>query len=233
MQYLQILLTSVLSIITLFILCKANGQRTVAQMTMFDYLNGITIGSIAAELATNLEQWQRPLLAMVLYGAITVCINKLNCKSLKARKFFNGKPVIILENGKIDAKALSRANIDLNEFLTQCRCAGYFDLNQLNAAILEPTGNFSFLVKETNRPACPDDFGLTPPKELVWLPLILDGKLLKENLKSIGCDEKWLNEQLRHFSLHSSAETFLALSDGKQGFFACPMQAADSSSKQI
>lgn len=233
MQYLQILLTSVLSIVTLFILCKANGQRTVAQMTMFDYLNGITIGSIAAELATNLEQWLRPLLAMVLYGAITVCINKINCKSLKARKFFNGKPVIILENGKIDAKALSRANIDLNEFLTQCRCAGYFDLNQLNAAILEPTGNFSFLAKETNRPAYPDDFGLIPPKELLWHPLILDGKLLKENLKSIGCNEKWLDEQLRHFSLHSPAETFLALSDGKQGFFACPIQTSNKPSKEI
>ncbi len=233
MWFFQILLTSLLSIVVLFILCKLNGQRTVAQMTMFDYLNGITIGSIAAELATDLEEWQRPLLAMVLYGLITAGINKLNCKSLCARKLLNGKPVIVLDNGKIDSRALAHANIDLNEFLTQCRTAGYFDLNQLNTVILEANGSFSFLPKETERPATPKDLALAPPKEKLWYPLILDGKLLEKNLSAIGCEEKWLQAQLRQYALQHVEDTFLAISDGEQGFFACPIPKSKQKSKSI
>lgn len=233
MWFFKILLTSGLSIAVLFVLCRLNGQRTVAQMTVFDYLNGITIGSIAAELATELENWQEPLLAMVLYGLITAGINKLNCKSLAARRVLNGRPVVVLENGRIDARALSRANIDLNEFLIQCRSAGYFDLNQLTAAILEPNGHFSFLPSETSRPVSPKDLGLTPLQESVWYPLIVDGKLLQENLRAIGCEEKWLQAQLRKFSLHSTAETFLAVSDGRQGFFACAAPSNEKKQKNL
>lgn len=233
MWFFKILLTSGLSIAVLFVLCRLNGQRTVAQMTVFDYLNGITIGSIAAELATELESWQEPLLAMVLYGLITAGINKLNCKSLAARRVLNGRPVVVLENGRVDARALSRANIDLNEFLIQCRSAGYFDLNQLTAAILEPNGHFSFLPNETSRPVSPKDLGLTPPQESVWYPLIVDGKLLQENLRAIGCEEKWLQAQLRKFSLHSTAETFLAVSDGRQGFFACATPPNEKKQKNL
>lgn len=233
MWFFKILLTSGLSIAVLFVLCRLNGQRTVAQMTVFDYLNGITIGSIAAELATELESWQEPLLAMVLYGLITAGINKLNCKSLAARRVLNGRPVVVLENGRIDARALSRANIDLNEFLIQCRSAGYFDLNQLTAAILEPNGHFSFLPSETSRPVSPKDLGLAPPQENVWYPLIVDGKLLQENLHAIGCEEKWLQTQLRKFSLHSTAETFLAVSDGRQGFFACAAPSNEKKQKNL
>lgn len=233
MWFFKILLTSGLSIAVLFVLCRLNGQRTVAQMTVFDYLNGITIGSIAAELATELENWQEPLLAMVLYGLITAGINKLNCKSLAARRVLNGRPVVVLENGRIDARALSRANIDLNEFLIQCRSAGYFDLNQLTAAILEPNGHFSFLPSETSRPVSPKDLGLAPPQESVWYPLIVDGKLLQENLHAIGCEEKWLQAQLRKFSLHSTAETFLAVSDGRQGFFACAAPSNEKKQKNL
>ena len=220
MWFFKILLTSGLSIAVLFVLCRLNGQRTVAQMTVFDYLNGITIGSIAAELATELESWQEPLLAMVLYGLITAGINKLNCKSLAARRVLNGRPVVVPENGRIDAHALSRANIDLNEFLIQCRSAGYFDLNQL-------------LPSETSRPVSPKDLGLTPPQESVWYPLIVDGKLLQENLRAIGCEEKWLQAQLRKFSLHSTAETFLAVSDGRQGFFACAAPPNEKKQKNL
>ena len=150
MWFFKILLTSGLSIAVLFVLCRLNGQRTVAQMTVFDYLNGITIGSIAAELATNLESWQEPLLAMVLYGLITAGINKLNCKSLAARRVLNGRPVVVLENGRIDARALSRANIDLNEFLIQCRSA-----HRCNRAHSESRGEqHGSVLTQRNRHLC-------------------------------------------------------------------------------
>ena len=220
----KIALTSTLSIVILFLLCRLNGQRQISQMTTFDYINSITIGSIAAELATDLEAWREPLAAMVIYGLVTVGINKLNCASLCIRQFMNGKPVIIMKNGVVMQKALWKSNIDLNEFLTQCRVAGWWDLNQLEAVLLEQNGRFSFLPKAESRPATPEDLSIRPEEELLWHSLILDGVLQKENLVYIGKDEKWLNEQLRKQGLHKVEETFLALSDGQNGFFACPVQ---------
>ena len=86
---------------------------------------------------------------------------------------------------------------------------------------------------ETSRPVSPKDLGLTPPQENVWYPLIVDGKLLQENLRAIGCEEKWLQAQLRKFSLHSTAETFLAVSDGRQGFFACAAPPNEKKQKNL
>lgn len=223
MWFWKIILTSTLSLFIMFLLCRLNGKRQISQMTMFDYINSITIGSIAAELATNLEQWERPLTAMVIYGLITVGVNKLNCISLTARQLFNGKPTVIMKNGKIDRKQLVKANIDLNEFLTQCRVAGYWNLNQLRAVLLEPNGHFSFLPGEPFRPLTPNDMEITPAAETLWHCLILDGVLQKQALKVLGKDEKWLNFMLSKYALHRISDVLLALSDENGNFFACPV----------
>ena len=131
----HILFTSLFSIIVLFLLAKLMGNRQVSQMSMFDYVNGITIGSIAAEFATSLEDdYWMPLTAMVVYGVTAALISYITCKSMAARKFINGKPVVLYENGKLYEKNLAAAKLDINEFLTQCRTAGYFDLADLFAA---------------------------------------------------------------------------------------------------
>ena len=98
----HILFTSLFSIIVLFLLAKLMGNRQVSQMSMFDYVNGITIGSIAAEFATSLEDdYWMPLTAMVVYGVTAALISYITCKSMAARKFINGKPVVLYENGKL------------------------------------------------------------------------------------------------------------------------------------
>lgn len=101
----HILFTSLFSIIVLFLLAKLMGNRQVSQMSMFDYVNGITIGSIAAEFATSLEDdYWMPLTAMVVYGVTAALISYITCKSMAARKFINGKPVVLYENGKLYEK---------------------------------------------------------------------------------------------------------------------------------
>ena len=124
-------LASVLSLAVMFLLTKLMGNKQVSQMTLFDYIVGITIGSIAAELATELENPERPLLAMLLWGLAAWGISILGNKSLRARAFLSGKPLVLLDQGVIDRKNLKRARLDLNEFLTYCRIAGYFDLNEI------------------------------------------------------------------------------------------------------
>lgn len=221
---LRIILTSVISIAVLFCLCKLIGQRQISQMSMFDYINSITIGSIAAEFATELERWWEPLTATIVYGLITVLINLITCKSIKLRKFFSGKPVVLFEEGKIYKANLMKAKMDINEFLTQCRVAGFFDLSQLEAAVLETNGQVSFMPMADQRPVTPNDLQLGPPPESLAINLILDGKILEDNLKYSGRDLKWLNKQLHSQDIGQISDVFLATCDKAGNFTAYRMQ---------
>ncbi len=179
---------------------------------MFDYITGITIGSIAAELATNLEEFEKPLIAMIVYGLVACCISIVTCKSLALRKFFSGKPVVLYENGKLYEKNLGAAKMDINEFLTQCRVAGYFDLAQLQTAVLETNGQVSFLPLEAERPATPKDLNMDLPVKTPTVSIIIDGHVLPENLKATGNDDVWLKHQLE--AQHArQADVFFATCD--------------------
>ena len=123
-------LTALLSVAVMFLLTKLMGTKQVSQMTMFDYITGITVGSIAAELATELEEPVKPLTAMVVYGLVAVLISIATCKSIKLRSWITGKPLVLLENGVIYRRNLKKAKLDLSEFLTYCRIGGWFDLDR-------------------------------------------------------------------------------------------------------
>ena len=207
----HILFTSLYSIIVLYLLAKLMGNRQVSQMSMFDYVNGITIGSIAAEFATSLEDdYWMPLTAMVVYGVTAALISYITCKSMAARKFINGKPVVLYENGKLYEKNLAAAKLDINEFLTQCRTAGYFDLADLQTAILETNGQVSFLPLAAQRPVTPEDLQMTPDPERPCVNVILDGTVIPKNLKYTGNDDVWLKKQLEAQHVTRIGDVFLA-----------------------
>ncbi|MCM1297100.1 MAG: DUF421 domain-containing protein [Muribaculaceae bacterium] len=228
----KVIITSLVSILVLFLLCRLIGQRQISQMSLFDYINGICIGSIAAEFATNLEEWYRPLTAMVIYGFAAALINLLTCKSLALRKFFNGKPLVLFEDGRLYKGNLYRAKLDINEFLTQCRVAGYFDLSQLGAVVLETNGQLSFLPLAAERPLTPADMQLKPQEETLQINLILDGKILQENLRASGRSEEWLKEQLHSQGIGQVREVFLASCD-KQGSFTAYRMLEESVTREI
>ena len=207
----KIAITSLVSIVVLFGLCKLVGQRQIGQMSLFDYVTSITIGSIAAELATDLEAWWQPLTATVVYGIAALCIDWFTCKYIALRRFFNGRPVVLYQNGRLYPKNLLRARLDLNEFLSQCRVAGYFDLSQLESAVLETNGQISFLPAAQYRPATPSDLQLSPQPEGLWCALVLDGSPLADNLEAIGHNPAWLQEQLTARGYKSPKEVFLAM----------------------
>ena len=202
MDFIKVILASLLSIVTLFILTKLMGNRQMSQLSMFDYINGITIGSIAAELATDLEGdfWQ-PVVAMAVYAVVTVCITFITTKSIGARRLLTGRSVILFENGKFRTKDMLRAQVDTSEFMTQCRISGCFSLSGLECAVLEPNGRISFLMKSDVRPAEPKDFLISPEKASISPTVILDGETLHENLKAAGYDECWLKSELDRLSL--------------------------------
>ena len=217
----QVVLTSLLSLVVMFVFTRIGGKRQIAQMSPFDYLNAVTVGSIGAELATNLEQWWRPLSALIIYILATWLVHYTACKSNAMRSFWSGRSLILMDGGVISKTALQRAAIDVNEFLGQARVAGYFDPNEIETAILETSGQISFLPKSLNRPLTPEDMQLHPDVAGIWYDLIIDGQLMQDNLKAAGRDERWLDAQLHTQGIGQRSEVFYAACDKADGFFAC------------
>lgn len=213
MDIIKVILTTVLSVVTLFIIAKIMGHRQVAQLDFFDYITGITIGSVAAELATELEDPWKPLIAMVIYGAASVGLNLITNKIPKARKYINGSPIVLMNNGKLYKKNLKKVKLDLDEFLMMCRELGYFDLNDVQTAIFEANGKLTVLPVSTNRPVTPSDLNLNPSSDSVSVDIIMDGRIIDKNLKRMGLDINWLDKQLKEQGYRDAKEIFLGVCD--------------------
>lgn len=219
MEYFTVFYQSLFSIIALFILTKFMGYKQMSQLTMFDYINGITIGSIAAEMATDLEgNYLKPLLAMVVYAVFVILLSKAAQRFIPLRRFVNGKAITLYQNGSIYNENLKKAKMDVDEFLVECRVNGYFDLAQIKTAILEPNGKISFLPVSAERPATPKDLGIEPSQEEIFANVIVDGHILEHNLKHAGKDRNWLDQQLEGQNIKKLSDVFLAVCD-KQGNF--------------
>lgn len=213
---LKVIVLSIVSEIVLFVLTKLMGNKEMSQLSMFDYIIGITIGSIAAEMATALESdYMQPLVAMAVYAIIAIIISLMCEKSLKARRFIYGNSLILMDNGKLYRKNFKTAKLDLNEFLVQCRVNGYFNLADIKTAILESNGKISFLPKSTSRPATPSDLNIKPEPASININLIIDGRILHENLKNSGHDEMWLQKQLVSQGFDKPEQIFLATLDNQ------------------
>lgn len=197
MQILEYIIVPIISLVVLFIITKMMGYRQVSQLNMYDYINGITIGSIASELVMGgFDNILQPLIAMIVYAIVIITLSKLAASSLKLRKIIDGEAVVLYENNQIYNEELEKAKLDIDEFLMQCRIAGYFNLNELQTVVLETNGSFSFFPKEKYRPVVVDDLNIKINKVKLPTVLVKEGKIFYENLKTIGQNEKWLENEL-------------------------------------
>ena len=224
MEIIKVLLTSLLSVVALFLMAKIMGHKQMSQLDFFDYISGITIGSIAAELATELEQPLQPLIAIAVYGATAIVLSKITSLFPKARKYINGTPTILLNNGKLYRKNLKKSKLDLSEFMVMCRQQGYFDLGDIQTAVFEFNGKLSILPVSQKRPATPEDLNLSPQPQHIQTEVILDGRVLDENLKRMGLDDTWLQKQLNAQGHKNIRDVFLALCDERNQLTVFPMQ---------
>ena len=213
-EILYVIALSLGSIITIFILTKLMGYRQMSQMSMFDYINGITIGSIAAEMATSLEEnYIQPLIAMVVYALAALLLSWISSKSVKARSVIEGAPLVLMNHGELYYENLKKSKIDVTEFLVQCRVNGYFDVSKLETAILEGNGKISFLPKVSDRPATPSDMNLAPQQDYMVANVIMDGKIMEQNLRHTGNDQKWLKNQIKVQGADRVEDVLLATRD--------------------
>ncbi|MGN1135801.1 MAG: DUF421 domain-containing protein [Oscillospiraceae bacterium] len=213
MDILKIIITSAVSLLILFLLTKLMGSKQVSQLNMFDYIVGISIGSIAAEMATELDTPINAMTAMIVYGVIAAAVSLITQKSLKMRKILSGKPLVLLDNGKLYRKNFKKTRMDINDFLMQCRSQGYFDISQIQTAVMEFNGRMSILPISANRPLTPQDMNLAPEQEYMTTAIIADGVIIEDNLKHTGNNYIWLKKQLSEQGYNKPEDVFLAMCD--------------------
>lgn len=213
MELIKIALLALFSYVYLFLIAKIMGHRQIAQLDAFDYITGITVGSIAADLAVELESPMKMVVALAVYGVMTFLTNMVTIRFPRSRKIVEGTPTILYHNGKLYKKNLKKAKLDLSEFQALCRQQGYFDLGQIYTAVFEHNGSLSILPAERERPATPKDLNLDPRQTTFFTEVIMDGRVLTENLHRMGKEEKWLEKQLAAQGFKAPKEVFLGLCD--------------------
>lgn len=174
------------------------GKKQISQLNLFDYIIGITIGSIVADVSLDLEKnLVVGLLSLVIYGFFSIFVSYLTMKSLKLRRIFVGVPTILIENNKIIEQGLKKVKFDVNDLLTEARCQGYFNLEDIEYAIMETNGRVSFLPVNTSSPATKKDVNAKVNNESLVANVIIDSNLLENNLIEMHRDKKWLDSILK------------------------------------
>ena len=198
----------------LFLIAKMIGKKQISQLNLFDYIIGITIGSIAADISLDLEKnLISGILAIFLYGLASYIISIVTLRSISLRRIFNGVPTVLVEKGKIIQSGFDKSKIDINEFLSQARINGYFDLNEIDYAIMEINGSISFLPKEKEKPATKKDMKIKSDKSGLIANVIIDGNYMENNMKAINKDKKWLDHEMKIQGYENYDDILLATVD--------------------
>lgn len=197
MIYLDIICRSLVSIVVLFLLTKISGKKQVSQLNMYDYIVGITVGSIAAELSINNDiDYLAGIISMTVYMLVSVLISIITAKSIVLRRFLTGIPITLIANGKIIEDNLKKAKLDINDLLREARIMNYFDISEIEYALMEANGKISFLIKKAYDKPTLKDLKIKSNYRGLTADIIIDGKILYENLKNINKNEKWLKQEL-------------------------------------
>ena len=217
MDFIIIFFKSMASIGALFILTKIMGKKQISQLNMFDYVNGITIGSVASEISVNLDShFMHGLLVMIVYTFFSILISYVAEKSIKARRFLTGVPIILVENGKIIENSLKKSKFDINDFLQEARISGYFDISELEYAVMEANGKISFLPKSKYKPLTTNDKKIKISYKGLCCNAVIDGNIMERNLKLINKNKKWLKSRLKNMGYGSINDLLLVIIDSDE-----------------
>ena len=193
------------------------GKKQVSQLSLFDYVIGISIGNFAAEMTINLESNEiNGILAVIIFGFFAYLVSYLTMKSMSMRRFFMGTPTVIIQNGKILEKNLKKVKFDINDMLEEIRSNGYFDLSQVEYALMEANGKLSILPKAEYRPLTPKDMKIKVQSEGLCANVIIDSKIMCKNLEIMDKDEKWLRKQLKVLGYDDFGKILLATLDNNE-----------------
>lgn len=205
---------SVISLILLFIVTKIIGKKQVSELSLFDYVIGISIGNFAAEMIINTDvPFTYGIIALFVFGIMALLVSKVTMKNITLRRILIGKPNILVERGQLLEDNFRKTKYDIHDFLEQCRISGYFDVSQIEYAVVEANGKLSILPKAEYQPVTPKDMNLKVDPVRLVANLIVDGRVMKNALEYMHKDEQWLQKELKVKGYTSYENILLATLD--------------------
>jgi len=174
------------------------GRKQISQLTYFDYVVGISIGSIAGDVSIEKNiNISEGIFSIIIWGLLTILISQITLKNIKLRLWIDSEPLIIIDKGRVIYKNMKKAKYNMGDLLMQLRVKDIFYITDVEIAILEPDGKLSVLKKAEKDAVTSEDMGIKKPKTGMMIDLILDGKILSSHLVLIKKDENWLIAQLK------------------------------------
>lgn len=211
---LVVLVRATIGFFSLLIFARIIGKEQISQLTFFDYVLGITIGSIAATLTTDLSSRAWPhWVGLITWAVFGYLMEVISLKWRYAAKYLEGEPSIVIMNGMIMEDVLKKMKYRVSDILELLRNKGIFNLNEVAYAIIEPNGEISILKKPEYQPLTPKDMNIKVQPSGIGTELIYDGVVVEENLKQFNKDKKWLSQELKKQGIKSPKEVFLMVLD--------------------
>lgn len=214
-----VFLRSIVLYIIVLIVMRLMGKREIGQLQPFELAIAIMIADLAAvpmaETGIPISNGIIPILGLLVMHLI---ISFFNLKSMKIREILCGKPAILIYRGKIDEKVLKKERFTLNELQERLRSSNVVNLGDVEYAILETSGQVTVIQKPDKRTTTPKDFNIIPEYEGIPYDLVVDGKVMYKNLKTIGKDYNWLKKQVNKFNMEPEEALIVTFDGGSQMF---------------
>jgi uncharacterized membrane protein YcaP (DUF421 family) len=198
-EIIRTIVTNIITFIVLLIIAKIMGKKQLSHLTFFNYITGITIGSIAAN-GVNIDSNTAydDYIGLVIWFGLTIIICIISLKSSRMREIFAGETAIVIKKGKIQKKKLKSLRLSLNDLTMLLREKDVFCISDIDYAILETNGEISILKKEEYNLVTKKDMNIkTTTKPFINTSVIIDGNLIKNNLKELNIKESWLKQELK------------------------------------
>lgn len=195
----------------LLTLTRIMGRKMISQITFFDFVVGVIVGSVAANLSVSQKNpVVSGLTVLIVLALITVTIDFSNVKSFFARKLTNSEPVTVVENGKIIKENLVKTRLPLDNLMMLLREKNTFNIADVEFAMFETDGKLSVLKKSQKQPVTPADLNIPTAYVGLTKDIIIDGELMEENLKDANLNKDWLMGKLRENNFTCIMDVFYA-----------------------
>ncbi|MDD3223402.1 MAG: DUF421 domain-containing protein [Clostridium sp.] len=210
-DYLIIFFRSVITYAILLFFTRIMGRKQISQLTYFDYVLGITIGSIAASASVdkNVNVFQGGF-SIIIWSLITILISEVTLKNIKLRLWIDSEPLIIIDKGKVNYKNMKKAKYNIGDLLMQLRVKDIFYITDVEMAVLEPDGKLSVLKKSQKTAVTVEDINIEKPKVGIMVDIILDGNILFSHLPQIKKDKAWVIAQLKSRNINNIKDVIFA-----------------------
>lgn len=207
--------------IFLFFITKIMGRKQVSEFSLFDYVIGISIGNFTAEMTLNTDvQYIDGMVAVATFGLLSISLTKLINKSIKLRRFIIGTPTVLIDNGKIIQSGLKRVNIGVNDLLEEARMEGYFNIDEIEYAIMEGSGTISFLPKGKFKNVTVNDLNIKRDKSYLSANIIINGEYMEEAIKKSNITKEELIKRLKKMNLDTPDSILLCtITNNKLSFY--------------